>query len=93
MVLERLLQNSIISREKPCSYTSIFFYYTVQDRDAAPRESRHPRIAMEWTAYGRTNASLTRLRGSAQRPAEGKGLDKAVGRRGAFPSETELDPE
>ena len=36
---------------------------------------------MERTAYGRTNASLTRLRGSAQRPAEGKGLDRGFSLR------------
>ena len=45
------------------------------------RVPRIPRIAMEWTAYGRTNASLTRLRGSAQRPAEGKGLDRGFSLR------------
>ena len=42
---------------------------------------RIPRIAKERTAYGRTNASLTRLRGSAQRPAEGKGLDRGFSLR------------
>ena len=36
---------------------------------------------MERTAYGRTNASLTRLRGSAQRPTEGKGLDRGFSLR------------
>ena len=45
------------------------------------RVPRIPRIAMERTAYGRTNASLTRLRGSAQRPAEGKGLDRGFSLR------------
>ena len=45
------------------------------------RVPRIPRIAMERTAYGRTNASLTRLRGSAQRPKEGKGLDRGFSLR------------